>query len=214
MKSKKHKKKSKKSKPYLIGVTGSLGTGKSLVGKILSKEGICVVDTDNLVGEILKNRNLITKKLIKTFGKGILSKGRREFLDKKIISNIVFENELKRKKLEAIVHPEVQKRLKNFLATNKKEYIIAVLIPLLFEAGLQRYYDETWCVICDEKTQLKRLQEKGYLYSEAKNRIKAQLPQKVKAKRADYVINNSGTITSTKNQVMKRLKQLMRIVSL
>ena len=200
-------KQSEKLKPYLIGVTGSLGTGKSLVGKILSKSKVLVVDTDDIVGDILKSKNNTTKKIVKEFGRSILNGFPGEYINKKALGKVVFGNDSKRKKLESIIHPEVQKEIIH-LIKDKTKKIIAVLVPLLFEAGWGNIFNEIWCVVCDKKTQLKRLLQKGYSLSDAKARIKAQLPQNIKAKQADFVIDNSGTVNNTKKQVANRLAQL------
>ena len=117
-------------------------------------------------------------------------------------------SESKRKKLELVLHPEVIKLLKNKIAQNNDKEIIAVLVPLLFEANLKKMFNEIWCVICDETIQMKRLQDKGFLVEDVKSRLKAQLPQNEKARLSDYVIDNSGTVVETKEQVIKRLKQL------
>lgn len=186
--------------PYLIAITGSFGTGKSTVGRILKQLGICVVDTDHIVGKILATKNHITKKIIKMFG----------YADKKSLAKVVFHNPSKRKKLESIVHPEVRRVLKIFISKNRNKKIIAVLIPLLFESKMNKTYDEVWCVTCSKKEQIKRLIQKGFKLSEIKKRILAQLPQKEKVKRSDFVIDNSGTIQRTKRQVARRVRLLVR----
>ena len=197
--------------PYIIGITGSLGTGKSLVGEILSKCTVLVIDTDFIVRDILRAKNPISKSIVSEFGQNILSSNSNEYVDRKILGSIVFKDESKRKTLESIIHPEVIKILKKKITQNSEKAIIAVLVPLLFESNLEKMFDEIWCVICDETIQMKRLQDKGFLLEDAKRRIKAQLSPNEKAKLSDYVINNSGTILETKEQVIKRLKQLAQL---
>ena len=200
----------KLTKPYLIGITGSLGTGKSLVGKILKKLGICVIDTDEIVRKLLSHKNKITKKIINEFGEKVSAPNGS--INKRCLSSIVFKNKIKLKKLESIIHPEVNKKLESFLKLNKNKKIIAVLVPLLFECNLQRFYDETWCVVCNKKTQFKRLKNKGYKLQEALLRIKSQYPGTKKQKLANFVINNSNTPLITKKQVVKRLMSLGQLV--
>ena len=199
-------KKNKFKKPFLIGITGSFGTGKSLVGSILKSQKIFVIDTDEIVHNILSNKNNVTKKILKVFGKKVQAKN--DLINKKILADVVFNNQAKRKKLESIVHPEVRKRLLSLIKLNKHKKFVAVLIPLLFESKLERFYDDIWCVTCKEKTQIDRLERKGFKLSEIKARIKSQLFQDKKAKLSDYVIDNSGTIDHTKRQVTKRLRAL------
>ena len=200
-----------KCKPYLIAITGSFGTGKSVVGNILRKLKNCVVDTDDIVRAVLANRNKITVKIVKEFGDEVLNNKKGKYINKTLLANIVFNNKLRRKKLESIIHPEVENKLKQFISKHCQKSVIFVLIPLLFECKLQKKYNETWCVICKENIRLVRLLNKGYLISDIKKRIKAQLSQNVKAKKADFVIDNSKTIEHTMKQVMHRLKLMAQL---
>jgi len=199
-------KRRKITKPYLIGITGGLGTGKSLVGKVLKHLGICVIDTDEIVKSLLSYKNKITKKIVSDFGEKVLTAN--GFINKKYLSSIVFKNKIKLKKLESAIHPEVYKKLNSFIKLNKNKKIIAVLVPLLFECGLQKFYNETWCVVCNKKVQLNRLKKKGYKLKDALLRIKAQYPLIRKTKMADFVINNSSSIKATKKQITKKLMSL------
>lgn len=196
------------SSPYLIGITGSIGTGKSLVGDILSEYGALVIDTDNIVRDILSTKNQISQTIVNEFDGSILLQSSKEYIDRKALAVLVFSDALKRKKLELIIHPEVQRQVEQTVLSNTEKSIIAVLIPLLFECSLEHFYDETWCVICDDAIQLKRLLDKGYATHDAKARISAQFSQEEKAKRADFIINNSGSLLKTKEQVLARLKSL------
>lgn len=200
----------KSTRPYLIGITGSLGTGKSLVGSILKKLGVYVIDTDEIVRNVLSYKNEITKKIVGEFGTNALSSNGS--INRKYLSSIVFSNKIKLKKLESIIHPEVQKKLTLFFKLNKNKKIIAVLIPLLFECNMQKFYDESWCVVCNKKIQLKRLKARRYLLKDALARINAQFPQSRKAKMADFIINNSGSSLTTKKQVVKRIRSLDQLI--
>ena len=199
-----------KAKPlnrsYLIAITGSFGTGKSFVGDHLCKSGYIVIDTDDIVRHILKNKNNVTDSIIKTFGNIVLSNNNHEYIKHNALAQIVFKDEKKRKELESVLHPEIRKILLSFIQEYKDQGVIFVLIPLLFEANMQSDYDETWCVICDENIQLQRIQEKGFSPDEAKGRINAQLLQEDKAKRADFIINNSGAKDKTIEQINSRLR--------
>ena len=198
-------------KPYIIAITGSFGTGKSLVGEILKEFGMYVIDTDDIVRDILKSKNQVTLKIVKEFGDEVINKNSESFINKSSLSSIVFNDAKKRKTLETIIHPEVRGILANLISFNKDKNIIVVLVPLLFESHLENLYNETWCVMCDEKMQLERLQEKGYSLGEASSRIKAQLSQGEKAKQSDFVLDNSSTKDKTKEQVIERLKQLAQL---
>ena len=201
---------SKNKKKYLIGITGSFGTGKSFVGEVLNRCGIAVIDTDRIVKNILSNKNQITKKIVTVFGKDILTPESKSCINKKKLAEIVFNNNSKRILLEKIIHPEVKRRLHK-LINKKKNKIIVVLIPLLFESKLEEDYDEIWCVVCNLKVQLKRLKERGFSLKDSIRRIKAQLPQNQKAKLADFVIDNSSSRANTKKQIINKLKSLAQL---
>ncbi len=192
-------------KSYLIAITGNFGTGKSTVGEILRSEGFLVIDTDEIVREILSKKNLITQKLINIFGENIKSADENYLIDKRALAKIVFNDKEKRELLESIIHPEVEKVLNKIFKESENEKIVFILIPLLFECGLEKNYDESWCVICNENIQKERLIKKGFTLEMIDLRLKAQMPQAEKEKKADFTINNSKSIKETKEQVFKKL---------
>jgi len=202
----------KNPKPYLIAITGSIGVGKSTVGDILKEHGVYVIDSDDIVRDILKSKNQITLKIVKGFGDVVLNNTDNYFINKNILSEIIFNNEDKRKYLESIIHPEVRHLIARLISMNNNKQAIAVLIPLLFEGNLESPYDETWCVICQPKIQIERLIKKGYKEEAAKARISAQLSQEEKAKRANFVIDNSEEFLNTKEQVLNKLKVLAQSI--
>ena len=197
--------------PYLIGITGGFGTGKSLAGKILEETGITVIDTDEIVRSILKTKNNVTLKIQNEFGNSVLNDKSDEYINRRFLAAAVFNDNLKRKKLESIVHPEVNKVLKSVISQNKDKDIIAVLIPLLFECKLETDYNETWCITCNSKTQLERLLKKGFTEEEIMARIKSQMPIEEKVKKSNFVIDNSGSKDETKRQVISRLNELVQL---
>lgn len=193
---------------YKIGITGSYGTGKSTVGEILTKLGFPVIETDNIVQDLLKTKNYLTQNIVKEFGDTVLNNESSYFINKSALAELVFNDETKRKKLESLIHPVVRKSVSELISINSEKPLIFVLIPLLFESGLEHLYDESWCVICDEKIQIERLENKGISKEKAYLRILSQLPQSEKSKRSTFVINNSGTVNETKNQILDRLNLL------
>ena len=99
--------------PYLIGVTGGFGTGKSLVGSILKDAGVFVIDTDDIVKDLLKTNNDTTKKIVNEFGNNVCNFEGAEYISRKKLADIVFNDVAKRKKLEAIIHPMVERKIKD-----------------------------------------------------------------------------------------------------
>ena len=199
------------NKPYAVAITGSFGTGKSFVGDRLRESGYIVIDTDDIVRQILKKQNNITESIVKIFSDAVLSTNNNEYIKRNVLAQIIFKDDKKRKELESLLHPEVRKILSSFIVEYQNEKIIFVLIPLLYETNMQNYYDEVWCVVCDENIQLKRIQEKGFSLDEANGRIKAQLSQNDKAKHADFIIDNSGLADKTIRQINNRLEVIKQV---
>lgn len=195
-----------KFKPYLVAITGNIGVGKSLVGEILKDEGFFVVDTDEIVKEILRTKNPVTCSIVKEFGPTVQGED-SYFINKKKLASIVFTDVLKREKLESIVHPEVERCLHEIFSTSDESFMF-VLVPLLFECGLEKNYDESWCVICDKEIQLKRLLAKGFELDEIHKRLEAQMPQDTKASKSDFIINNSGSKEETSLQIKEKINLL------
>ncbi len=200
------------SSVLLIGITGVFGSGKSAVGKILNKFSVEVIDTDDIVREILSSKNEITDKVVLKFGNTVLSTDTGEYINKKALASIVFNDMSKKTELEEIIHPAVALVLKEQILLNKtKASIITVLVPLLFEANMQNFFNEIWCVMCDEDIKSKRLLEKGFSLDDIKARTRSQLSEVEKAKKANFIINNSKSVLETETQVLSRLKQLAQL---
>ena len=183
----------------IIGVTGTFGSGKSTVIQILKEIGYSVIDGDKLVHQILK-RPHIKERLALQFGAILRDK----------LAKIVFQDKKKRKELEELIHPlvieEIEKKIDGL--RKEKKNLIVVEAPLLFEAGVEEKFDKIMVVSCSERRILERLRKKGISEEEAKKRIKSQLSLKEKEKRADFVIDNSGTLQRTKSQILSICQKL------
>lgn len=184
----------------LVGITGNIGCGKSLVGTLMSDHGIPVIDSDHITHELYKKDESMQKEIIKEFGT----------LDRQEIGKIVFADAKKKKLLESIIHPKVSEYLGNWMRENSDAAILVNLVPLLFEAKLEDRCDKIITVITDEKIQIERIQSRNpELSMEAiLKRIKSQMPQEEKKARSDYFINNSGSVDETMKQVDKIVKSL------
>ncbi|HLF18046.1 MAG TPA: dephospho-CoA kinase [Candidatus Omnitrophota bacterium] len=184
----------------IIGLTGSLATGKSSVAGIFRRKGAKVIDADRLAHRLLEPRGACYASVIRVFGKDIL-KGKR--IDRKKLAGAVFNSKRKLKQLEAIVHPRVGQLIKEELKRYKNRAKIVVLeVPLLFEAGLDRLADCVVVVKANQAIQLRRATRKlGISRAEALRRIKAQMPLRTKIRLADFIIDNNGTKNQTEKQV-------------
>ncbi len=197
------------SKPYLIGITGTIGSGKSTVGKILESLNICVIDTDNIVHDILNNPNEVTAEIINTFGEEYkLNQANNCFsINRKLLGKLVFSNNEARKQLEQIIHPQTLINFKQLIEKNKAKPIIACLVPLLFEHNLNSMFNEIWTIFCEKTILNNRIKLRDNLsVDEINDRLNSQLPQNKKIDLADFIINNSNDIKTTQKQIIQRLK--------
>ncbi|MFC0522365.1 dephospho-CoA kinase [Pontibacillus salicampi] len=186
----------------VVGLTGSIASGKSTVSLMFDDYNIPVIDADKLSREVVEPGEKAYEEIVYTFGSSVLRED--QTIDRKALGNIVFQDEEKRKQLNSIVHPAVRERM----LTKRDDYIakevraVVLDIPLLFESNLMDYVDKVLVVYVDEGTQLSRLMERdGSSEEEAMSRINSQIPVAEKAKKADEVIDNSGSKQSSYDQL-------------
>ncbi|WP_249870898.1 dephospho-CoA kinase [Oceanobacillus saliphilus] len=190
-----------------IGLTGSIGSGKSTVSLMFDDFNIPVVDADKIAREVVEPGENAYEQVVETFGKSILRKDGT--LDRPALGAIIFADESKRKLINSIVHPAIRKKMLYLRDKHLKSGAKCVVldIPLLFESGLTDYVDRTIVVYVDEAVQLNRLMSRdNYTEDEATQRIQSQMSMKEKVKLADAVIDNNGTKADSYEQVEKLLK--------
>ncbi len=188
--------------PCLIGITGTIGSGKSAVGKILTSLGVPVIDTDRIVHELLSLPNPVRTAVVERFGSEIIRQDAGAAIDREKLGKLVFRDHFAKRELEAIVHPAVLEECKRRIDQYLTEPVVALLVPLLFEAGIESEYDQIWTVVASEETLHQRLRLRDNLNDcELASRLAAQLPQEEKASRADHIIDNSGSLDATRQQV-------------
>lgn len=199
--------------PYCIGITGTIGSGKSLTGSILKEKGIPVLDTDEVVEQLYAENRSLKQQMEKVFGKQIIDKDGR--IDRNILREIVFNSSEKLSLLEKMVHPMVSKKTESFLRNSFGDNPIkAVLVPLLFETGTEKYYDETWAIVVKPEILLKRLMARENISEEeALKRLSRQWSQEDKAARADRVIDNSGSIEETKAAILNIVRHIREAIA-
>lgn len=190
-----------------IAITGSLGTGKSTILKILQNLGFSTFSCDEVVKNLYKDPD-IQKKIIKIFGKEILSIDGK--LNKKKILEKILENNKLKEKLESFFHPLVKEKLLEFMKKRKKEKIIFAEVPLLFEAGWEDLFDEIWVITCSPLTQKERILKKGLEEKLGKKLLKLQLPLKEKEKRAHKIIFSEKSFEELEKEIKEMLKEYLR----
>ncbi|MFM1799307.1 MAG: Dephospho-CoA kinase [Cyanobacteriota bacterium] len=194
-----------------IGLTGGIATGKSSVARCLSERfGLPVLDADRFSHEVLAPGTEATRAVMNRYGHAIRApQGQDEpaALDRRALARIVFADEAERRWLERLVHPLVRHRMENALALLESEPVVILMIPLLFETGLDALCSEIWLVDCgDEGEQIRRLMARDQLsLDEAKARITAQWPMAAKRARADVILDNSGEPNSWVEHVGRSL---------
>ncbi|EKE02492.1 MAG: hypothetical protein ACD_20C00379G0009 [uncultured bacterium] len=194
-----------------LGITGNIASGKSLVESFLQEEGVVVIDSDKIVHDLLENDQRIINEVYRLFNsEGIDVRTEKDTISREKVGKIVFRDKEKRKKLEDIIHPVVQKRIERFFNENQDKKLVAVTVPLLFEANMQDMFDYIIIVTVDRNTQIDRLMQKRNLSKEeALSRINAQMPQEEKVRKSDLIIDNSGSMESTKSQVKEFVGKLI-----
>ena len=186
----------------IVGLTGSVGTGKSTVTNFFRQMGAYVIDWDELAREVVHPHSKAWKEIVEYFGKDFLNEDLT--INRQKLAEIVFSDKEKVTKLNQIVHPEVFKedeRITNEIKSLDPDALIIKDIPLLFELTRPVLVDKIVVVSASEQTQLRRLEEKGMSREDVQSRIKSQLPLEEKIKSADFVINNDGSLEETKRQV-------------
>src|SRR5271156_6190816 len=120
--------------PTLVGITGTIGSGKSTVGKILASMGVPVIDTDLVVHELLSTPNAVRAAVVERFGSEITKPDAGGAIDREKLGAIVFHDQQARRDLEAITHPAVLLECRRRAQEHKDRKVVAFLVPLLFEA--------------------------------------------------------------------------------
>lgn len=189
----------------IIGITGSIACGKSLVSNYLQEKGYTIIDADK-IGHMALENDEVKKQLVNKFGKSILKDNE---VNRVTLGKLVFENNENLKELNNIIHPQIRKNISEQIQVHKNEKLVFVDVPLLFEAKFDDLVEKIVVVSLDEKIQLERLMNRNSLSKEeALQRIKSQIPVREKEKLGDYVVDNSFTQENTYNQVDRILEKL------
>jgi dephospho-CoA kinase len=197
----------------LVAVTGGIASGKSSVSKMLEELGAPIIDYDVIAREIVEPGKPAWKDIVAYFGEQVLKEGGQ--IDRKKLSDIVFRDMEKRKKLESFTHPRINDEAAdraNEIAGKNSNAIIQVAVPLLIEINIQYKFHKVLVVYVPREIQIARLMRRDAITREAAESIlKAQLPIDEKLGYADFVIHNEGTLEETRRQVEQVWKELKKI---
>lgn len=196
----------------VVGLTGGIATGKSTVSTLFKSRQIPVIDADVLAREVVQPGAKGLTQIVASFGSELLFPDGT--LDRKKLGAIIFNNEVKRKKLNSIIHPAVSRAIlwNVFLCWLRGEKLCVVDVPLLIEGGLWKWMGKVVVVYCSADIQLQRLMTRDNSSREdASARLNSQLPIAQKVEYADIVLDNSGTVQDLEQQVRLCLVKLERI---
>ena len=174
-----------------VGLTGGIGSGKSAVAQLLREHGAVVVDADAIAREVVEPGTPGLAAVVAEFGPDVLTAGGA--LDRPRLGRLVFADDVRRRALEAIVHPLVEARRHELLASVPPGAIVVVDSPLLVEMGTADEFDAVIVVDAPDDVRIDRLERRGLPPADAKARMAAQASREARLAVADHVIDNSGT---------------------
>jgi len=191
----------------IIGLTGSIASGKSTVANMLKEMGFPIIDADLVARIVVEKGTATLETIIETFGTEVIHEDGT--LNREELGALIFSDPSKRKQLNDIIHPAIREEMvaQRQQLLQQGHPVIIMDIPLLFESRLQSFVDKILVVTVTEQKQLERLMARNdFTHEEAKLRIQSQLPMSVKEEGADAVIYNNGTVEETKQQLVKILE--------
>ena len=194
---------------YVIGLTGSIASGKSNLSDALRREGAPVIDADQISRALTAPGGPALPGIEKTFGARFVQNG---MLDRKALGALVFSDKKALSALNRLTHPLILQRIIQEKEALERLNAPACVLdaPLLFEAGLEDLCDTVWCAWLPMKLQIKRLRERdGLTEKEARQRIGSQLPPLVKRRRSDFVIDTRGTREESAQKAVLRYREVL-----
>ena len=201
---------------YIVGLTGGIASGKSEAAKYLESLGAHCIDADAISHFLTGADGPLLTDIRQVFGDEVFHEDGT--LDRAALAEIVFNDDDKRRALDGITHPSIQKAMLDEVEAAEKagEKLVFLNVPLLFETGMDTLCDETWLINTDPDLQLSRLMERdGFDEDQAQSRVRSQMSAEDKQQRADLVIDNNkslekmlGELQSHYNSLLKRISKL------
>jgi dephospho-CoA kinase len=196
----------------LVGLTGSIATGKSTVSEMFRRLGCVIIDADVLAREVVAPGEPALAQIVAEFGPDVLQADGT--LDRKKLGAVVFADPGRRQRLEQITHPAIRDRFAARLAELETQGFAGIVLwdaPVMIETGGHKAMEKLVVVATDEATQVARLRARDVIdEAEAARKIRSQMPVAEKAKLADYVIDNAGDRAATEARVRDVHAALLR----
>ncbi len=191
-----------------IGVTGGIGSGKTLICTAFSKMGIAVYNADYEAKQLISNNSYVKNKLIHTFGHKIYKP--EGGIDRKKLASIIFNNKKALETINAIVHPAVEKHFKDWADTKTDKKFVIKEAAILFESGSYKELDKIITVTAPEEVRIERVMNRDKIGRQSvEARIKNQMPDKQKIELSDYVIYNDG-----KQMLLPQIIEIYNLIKL
>ena len=191
----------------IVGLTGGIGSGKSVAGKYFNELGIDIIDADDISRSILDNNFKARKFFLENFGNNFLDKNNK--IDRDLLRSEIFKNPDKKDLLESIIHPIVKEEISKFIEQSNSIYKI-IMVPLIFETNSQNFYNKIIVVDCDINHQIDRASKRdNKSKKDIENIIKNQATREERLSIADEIILNNSTIEDLKAEVIKVHQKLL-----
>ena len=182
----------------IIGLTGGIGCGKSTAAGLFAEHGFVRLDADQVVRDELLTEAEVLSALREKFGAAIFTVEGQ--VDRAALATVVFTDPVRLRWLEELLHPRLYARWRAlFAASHGRKFIVEV--PLLFEQGMENWFDFTICITSECATQIRRLESRGLPPKLARQRLAKQLPLARKCELADFVILNDGSLEFLREQI-------------
>ena len=193
----------------IVGLTGGIGSGKSVAGDFFIELGIDVIDADHVSKNILDDNESAKKLFLEHFGEKFIDKNNN--VDRALLRDEIFKNEDKKEALESIIHPLVREEIFNFIENSNSVYKI-IMVPLIYETNSQDFYDKIVVVDCKEENQIIRASKRdNKTKNDIINIMKNQASSGERMSIADEVIKNDSSLDDLKKQVIKVHQKLLGI---
>ena len=199
------------NRPYIIGLTGGIGTGKSEAAKFLASLGAVHLDADAISHELTKPGGEALEPIRAEFGEGVFREDGT--LDRQALAQITFSDPARKRALEAILHPRIQRDLMRGIdrAAEEGAKVVILDVPLLFETGMDALCDETWVLSADAETQVARVMMRDRVERElVEARIQNQMPAEEKEKLATQVIPTERPMEKTQAELAALYQQVLK----
>lgn len=198
------------NKPFILGLTGGIGCGKSEAAACLRSLGAAHVDADAISRALTAPGGEALPAIRERFGDGVFHPDGT--LNRAALGQIVFDSAPHRRLLEGILHPLVQHRVLSEIqaAGERGDRVVVLDVPLLFETGMDVLCDETWAVTADAETQLIRVMSRGFTAEQAQARIDSQMSAEERSARATRTINTNRPIDRTQAELTSMYQQLLK----